>query len=312
MGKLGHKVTLIAPRGSARPPKGRLFETVDARQNFADEEPAFNMYRKLLDSFDVVIDDSHSKFTYLHKQSSDKVRIMGVLHTHPTYRTSPRYKNGSFMKANFTAVSASHAMRYSGIFGIPILTTYNGIDMRRYKFQKDKGNRFLWVGRFEKFKGAHMAIYACKALGLPLDLVGKHSDTDQAYFQQQMASVKDVSNITIHGEISDDRLIEFYRNARAVLVPCLWEEPLGLVQLEAQACGTPVISTTMGAIPETIHHGKTGFLCKDLEEMGEYMSQVDSINPRDCRDYIKGKFSKEVMARRYSDLCHRIVSGDEW
>lgn len=316
MGRLGHKITLIASKGSARPPRGRLIETVDARMDFNDEQPAYNIYRKYLDDFDVIIDDSHMKFSYLRKVEKigggSDLPVMGVLHTHPTYRTPPSMPDGTRLKANFVAVSKHHALKYSGVFGIVIKHCYNGVSLEKYGFQKNKGERFLWVGRFEPFKGAHIAVYVCKSLGVPLDLVGKHSDTPPAYFNQVMVEVNSVPFIRYLGEVDEPTLIQLYQNARAVIMPTLWEEPLGLVQLEAQSCGTPVVSTTLGPMAETIVHGETGFLANGVEEMGECLGRVDEIEPENCREWIKKRFSKSVMAKRYEQLCYQVARGETW
>lgn len=311
LGKLGHMVTTIAARGSARPPKGKLIETVDARMKFEDEEASYQMCKNVLKGFDIVIDDSHQKFSYLAKDATpDKIKVLGVLHTHPTYQTPPN--RGKTWPANYVAVSKKHAMNYSGRLGITIRDAYNGINMERYVFQKEKGARFLWVGRFEAFKGAHIAIHLARTLGLQLDLVGKNSDSPVEYVQQCANMTAGQDNIRYLGEVADDVLVKLYGSARAVLCPYMWEEPLGLVQLEAQACGTPVISTTMGAIPETILHGKTGFLCNSVDEMAAAVKNLDAIDAADCREFVQAKFSREVMARRYEELCREIVDGKEW
>ena len=312
MGELGHHVTLIAPRGSVKPPRGRLIETMDARSKFEDEEPAFEIYKHFLPEFDVIIDDSHMKYAYIYKGLNLDSHILGVLHTHPTYHTPPSFNGNRIPKPTFVAVSKSHAMRYSGVLGIVIHTAYNGIDMRKYKFQREKSNRYLWVGRFEPFKGAHVAVYLAKTLKFPLDMVGKTYDSEPNYVNQVMAEAKGQPNINFLGEVDEATLIKLYQNARALIFPCMWEEPLGLVQLEAQACGTPVISTTMGAIPETVRHGSTGFLSTSVEEMGEYIGAVDTIDPNVCRKFISDNFSKEVMARRYEQLILKAIEEGGW
>lgn len=119
-------------------------------------------------------------------------------------------------------------------------------------------------------------------------------------------------NIRLLGEVDDNTLVQLYQDARAVIFPCLWSEPLGLVQLEAQACGTPVISTIIGSIPETIEHGKTGFLSNNVDEMATYIQNIDSIRPEDCRAFIEKKFSGEVMAKKYEQYCLDVIEGRTW
>ena len=317
LSRLGHKVTNFAARGSAKPPNGKLFETTDARQNFQDEEIAYQMYKDHLEEYDIILDDSHSKYPYLKKaeliQQGEDLPIIGVLHTHPTYSTPPSLPDGTRMKSNFVAVSKNHALEYMGRLGIVIKVAYNGIDVNKYKFQKEKGERFLWVGRWERFKGLHAAIYLCKSLGLPLDVVGKHSDTEPAYFQEMMREIQTSNGLIRYcGEVDEPTLIKYYQNAKALIMVTLWNEPLGLCQLESQSCGTPVVTTTMGPMSETVVHGETGFLCGGTEEMAEALARVEEISPEKCRAWVEKNFSREKMAKSYQDLIYKVINGEVW
>ena len=82
-------------------------------------------------------------------------------------------------------------------------------------------------------------------------------------------------------------------------MPIEWEEPLGLVMIEALACGTPVIAFNRGAVPEIVVDGKTGYIVETAAEMIEAVKKIDRINPHDCRKYAEQNFSMDLMAQRY-------------
>ncbi len=88
-------------------------------------------------------------------------------------------------------------------------------------------------------------------------------------------------------------------------------EPLGLVAQEAMSCGTPVIATRDGAIPEVVLHGKTGFICDTEEEMVEAVKNIGKIDPLECRKRAEG-FSRLNMAKNYEKLYYRVLNNDQW
>ena len=84
------------------------------------------------------------------------------------------------------------------------------------------------------------------------------------------------------------------RRARALLFPIDWPEPFGLVMAEAMACGTPVIACPLGAVPEVVTDGVTGFLCS---------------TPEDCRARAEQCFSAQTMAAGYERVYRRALDG---
>ena len=195
-------------------------------------------------------------------------------------------------------------------------TLYNGIDLERYPYQEKKGDRLLFVGRMEPFKGAHWALQAAIALRMPLDLIGKDHDTNQAYvknLKQQIADAKTKGyDIQYLGEVDHAMKLKYLQNAKALLFPALWSEPFGLVPVEAAACGTPTIATSNGALPEVISHGRTGWLASNIDEFTSYIPKAEQIDPLACREWVEQKFSSEVMANAYLDCWERVLRGEGW
>jgi len=97
-------------------------------------------------------------------------------------------------------------------------------------------------------------------------------------------------------------LAPLYQGAYALINPIRWEEPFGLVMIEAMACGTPVIASHHGSVPEIITHGKTGFICEsdtDMVKFTSYVSQIPQLTRKDCRDHATANFSIDTMTANY-------------
>ena len=107
--------------------------------------------------------------------------------------------------------------------------------------------------------------------------------------------------------LSTEEKIELLKNATALLNPVTWDEPFGLVPVEAQACGTPVVAFDKGAMPEIIKHNKTGFVVKTEKQMIEAIRNIDKINRRDCREWVEQNFTVERMVDEYEKLYRKLV-----
>ena len=195
-------------------------------------------------------------------------------------------------------------------------TLYNGIDLERYPYQEKKGNRLLFIGRMEPFKGAHLALHVAVALRMPLDFIGKDHDTNQEYVKQLKAQIEAAKtaghDIQYLGEVDHETKLKYLQNAKALLFPALWSEPFGLVPIEAMAVGTPPICMTAGALPEIVAHGRTGWLAQNVDELINFTVKADQISPAECRKHVEEKFSAEVMASAYLDCWRRILKGEGW
>jgi glycosyltransferase involved in cell wall biosynthesis len=130
-----------------------------------------------------------------------------------------------------------------------------------------------------------------------------------------MDSIKaacDGTQIRLHLDASHEEKVYLYQNARAVIFPSAMGEPFGLIVPEAGSCGSAVIGSRDGAIPETIEEGVTGFICDTVEQMIEAVKKTDAISPQACRKRAEQKFSRQAMAENYIKLYRRMLKGDEW
>ena len=109
---------------------------------------------------------------------------------------------------------------------------------------------------------------------------------------------------TVGGAAKD----ELVGRARAALMPISWEEPGATAAIEALACGTPVIATRRGALPEIIEHGRNGFLADDESQFARLMLRAGEIDPLACRRSVEERFSSGVMAEGYLRLYREVLT----
>jgi glycosyltransferase involved in cell wall biosynthesis len=166
----------------------------------------------------------------------------------------------------------------------------------------------LWLARFTPDKGPDLAIDACRAAGLPLVLAGKCTErAEQRYLSE---AVEPMVGPDVRLEINPvrDRTIELLRSARCLILPIRWEEPFGMVMLEAMASGTPVVALNRGAVPELVRQGETGLICNDPGELPDALLEVSAIDPLACVERVRRSFSADLMARRYEDVYRRWIA----
>src|SRR5579883_852126 len=171
-------------------------------------------------------------------------------------------------------------------------------------------NFFIWLGRLVPEKGAHLAIEAAKKARVPLVIAGI-VDTNipeaKEYFEKQIEPQLDEQQIRYIGPVGLKKRNDLLRRARAMLNPLQWEEPFGMVMVEAMAAGCPVIAFSRGAAPELILHGQTGFLVQDVEAMVRSMARVGELDRTVVRAHAEQNFSSRAMAEKYLALYKKVI-----
>jgi glycosyltransferase involved in cell wall biosynthesis len=184
----------------------------------------------------------------------------------------------------------------------------NALDLSLYPCQPHRGDYLLFVGRMSPDKGAHRAIAVAMELGLPLKLAGKKAEAKERRYFDEYVQPHLVGGIEYLGEVTHGEKVELLQNARATLFPIEWEEPFGLVMIESLACGTPVIATRHGAVPEVIEHGRSGIIVDNYREMAAALEEADKIDPLECRRYAEELFAPERMVENYLEAYRGMVS----
>jgi glycosyltransferase involved in cell wall biosynthesis len=144
---------------------------------------------------------------------------------------------------------------------------------------------------------------------IPLKIAAKVYPEEQHYYTDAIAPLlRDCRGLVeFVGEIGGSAKDEFLGRASALLFPIRWEEPFGLVMIEALACGTPVIAWPLGAAPEVVEHGATGFLVKDMDAALLAIERIGEIDRASCRRAFEERFDAVRMAREYVQVYARAI-----
>jgi glycosyltransferase involved in cell wall biosynthesis len=185
---------------------------------------------------------------------------------------------------------------------------HNGISVERYPFRRDKDDFVLFLGRMAADKGADLAIEAARRAKVPIVLAARCAGTAEIRYFDERIRPGLGAGATWLGEVDSYRKRDLLSRASCLLAPVRWDEPFGLVLIEALACGTPVVALQRGAVPEIVIDGTTGFVRSLPEELPEALSRVDEIDPVACRLDAEHRFSVDSMVRGYERIYERVLA----
>jgi len=228
-----------------------------------------------------------------------------------------RGDSGDFYRAlgdTVQLVAISDAQRSTGPDLPWAATVHNAIRAESFPFSAKKEDYALFLGRFHPEKSPHLAIDAARAAGLPIVLAGKCSEPiERAYFAREVEPRigRDVTIFGIADATAKRRLLS---RAACMLFPICWEEPFGLVVIEAMVCGTPVVALRRGAVPELIVNGETGIIVDDPAQLPDGIARARKLDPVACRKHVEASFTVEVMAEGYEMVYHQslALAPDPW
>ncbi len=184
---------------------------------------------------------------------------------------------------------------------------HNGIPVADYIFRDRKEGSLLFLGRMSPEKGAHIAIDAAREAGYPIVIAAKCTEPrEHAYFENQVRPRLGRDTVWV-GEADAAYKKELLAHARALVFPIRWEEPFGLVLVEAMASGTPVVALRGGAVSEIVEDGVTGFVCRDPAQLPDALRSVERIDPRACRRRAAARFDASRMVAEYEAVYRRAI-----
>jgi glycosyltransferase involved in cell wall biosynthesis len=187
-----------------------------------------------------------------------------------------------------------------------IRTIHHGIDLNVYEFRPRKQQYLTFLGRIAPIKGTHSAIQVAKKSGIPLKIAGEIQPLYRDYWESQIKPNVDGKFIEYIGEADLSAKNELLGNSLAMLFPIGWDEPFGLVMIEAMACGTPVLAFSGGSVPEIVKDGVSGYICKSVDEMVMRVKNL-AIPAETIRSYTEQNFTLDRMVDQYVQLYEEIA-----
>lgn len=251
--------------------------------------------------FDVVFNHMRGGYLLLPLARFLKTPIISVMHL-PIFEEVADVLR---MFENPNVITISSAQRKPAPDVNYLATVYNGVNLAEFPFNPKPNDYFLFMGAMGEHKAPHLAIEAAKAAGVKLILVG--GKKREPYFSQKILPQIDNKRIQYVGEVSGEKRIELFKNAQGFLFPIQWEEPFGLVVIEAMACGVPIIAFNRGAMAEIIENGKNGFLVENADKMAEAIGKINQIDRAACRRTVEEKFTYQKMVDGYLSAAEKVM-----
>jgi glycosyltransferase involved in cell wall biosynthesis len=205
------------------------------------------------------------------------------------YRRVPQVK--------LVAISRSQARREPAPISAVV---HHGLDPSRFQPMPEQGY-LLFLGRYDRVKGVTQAIEVAVRAGVPLLMAGAPHELE--YFEQEVKPLIARHGVFEVGPVGGARKSALIARARALLFPIEWEEPFGLVMIEAMLSGVPVLGTSRGAVPEVVDDGITGVICDDATELVAAARIADKLFNRErIRQEAVQRWSAARMADEYLRL----------
>ncbi len=204
-------------------------------------------------------------------------------------------------------VAISHHQR-STAPSVPVASViHHGIDIDDVPFGRGDGGYVAFLGRMHPDKGVHRAIEIARAAGKRLLIAAKMWEpAEHRYFADVVEPLLGADAVYL-GQVDHRAKFDLLAAAEALVNPIRWPEPFGLVMIEALAAGTPVLAFAEGAAPEIIEHGRTGFVCRDEQDMVDRLRAVGEIDRRACRRAARCRFSTHRMVDDHLALYRRLT-----
>jgi glycosyltransferase involved in cell wall biosynthesis len=306
----GHDVTLFASGDShTKANLAAVFEHAPSEhigRSFWELQHVLDCYTRA-DEFDVVND--HTGMTAIATAPSITTPVVSTVHGPLDGVPGAIYERLARIAPDVGLISISMNQRKPKPELNWVANCPNALDLSVYPFRPhhERGDYLLFLGRMSPDKGAHRAVAIAMEAGVPLKLAGKMREPKEKEYFDELVRPHLRGGIEYLGEVSHGEKVELLQGARATLFPIEWEEPFGLVMIESMACGTPVIATRWGAVPEVIEHGRSGIIVDDYRQMTGALEEADRLDTDELRRYVEEEFSPQRMVADYLRAYERTI-----
>lgn len=323
LAKKGHEVILIAAEGTKRNfqdtgvnvievGKGdlvagsnrevKLDQTVEGSRKLRIEVAYLaEVARQLIErqsEYDVILNNMRGEGAFLPVAKLLNKPFINIMHLNLFPQLAESFRN---FQTNIITISNAQRKDFPDLKYLA--TVYNGVDPNKYPFNSTPKDYLLIVGSIARHKNQKAAIQVAKQTGMKLIIAGKIGQQD--YFDEIKPLIDEIG-AEYYGELPFKQKVKLYQEAKAFIFPIAWNEPFGLVMIEAMSCGTPVIAFNKGAIPEILVDNLTGFVVEDISSMVEAVKRIDTIDRQTCRKHVEKNFSIEKMINDYENALSHL------
>lgn len=315
----GYDVTSFAAPGSKV--RGKIVEIAKQKShpNMIEDSNVYHFatlaeFIKRKDEFDIV----HSHIGTASIVLLDIVKCPVVITLHGAYQNThvPFIYQKYAQKAHFVAISESQKKTLPGINFAG--TVYHGVNTEEYCHYDNTENYMAYVGRTSPGKGIGDAIKIAIKLKFKLKIIAHIDETEagKKYFQTHIQPFLKNKYIDFIGESSQHEVKDIIGKAKLFLYPISWEEPFGLVVVEANASGTPVITFNAGAMSEIIENNVNGFMVErnNFSGMENAIKNIYTLTNEEYKElrlktkqHIENKFSINNMVDGYDTIFNKLV-----
>jgi glycosyltransferase involved in cell wall biosynthesis len=307
----GHDVTLFASGDSetsarlvAACPRA-LWREPGCRDPLPHHVRLVDLVARQADRFDVI----HFHLDYVHLPIVSRLPCPTVTTPHGCLYPPDE---GALFDAfpNVPLVSISDAQRRPIPRANWQATVYHGMPQGLHEFRERPGSYLAFLGRASPEKGLESAVEIARLAGMPLRVAAKIYPGEQPYYERVIEPLLRASPwVEFVGEVDGASKDAFLGGALALLFPIAWEEPFGLVMIEAMACGTPVVAFRRGSVPEVVTDGLSGFVVGDVPAAAAVVGRCGTLDRRACRRAFVERFGADRMASDYLAVYRRLAAG---
>ncbi|RYD84022.1 MAG: glycosyltransferase family 4 protein [Verrucomicrobiaceae bacterium] len=309
----GHDVTLFASADCQT--RGKLHAVTEVNLGELFERGEGYMFEYYANAVTTEVLRRAREFDVIHFHLSPAWLPLAALSPVPvvfTMHTSP-HRDDEWAIRRYPEVEvvgiSEHQMHAMGLhLGRPFPIVHNGCDFDAYDPVFEPGEYLAFLGRMSDGKNPRDAIRIAQAVGMPIVLAGRPQNADEErYFAKEVKPLIDGKNVRWIGPVNHPQKNELLRRAAALIFPIQWDEPFGLVMIEAMACGCPVVAHRRGSVAEVVDNGITGFHTGVIDAMAELVPSAINLDRQKVRDHARERFGYQRMVDAYRDIYLKLL-----